>query len=551
MRFSWQWVLSGAGKCWRGWQHAAARWSPRIGVADRTLVSKHGLAALVSWIIVPLCLFSSACEAALSRGGRPNILFIYTDDHSHRTVSCYPEAYDWVRTPNIDQLAARGVRFTHAYIGTWCMPSRATLLTGHHQFGVQSMKMVGKYPGSTYDPKQCPFWPKIFREHGYITAQIGKWHTGTDTGYGRDWDYQVVWNRPRFPENSGNYYDNQLIETKGGEAVLTEGYSTDNYTRWALDFIRGEHRDPAKPWYLWLCYGAVHGPFTPAERHLESYPEASMPIPADIYPPRPGKPDYMQKIEFWKRGEDGQPVLKSGGKGIHGRTLNDWIRQYHQGVLAIDEGVGQLIAALRETDQLENTLIVFTSDQGFAWGQHGFRTKLAPYDATIRSPLIVSMPETVPQNAVCKAPVGGADLIPTFFRFAGIDLPWQMHGHDLTPLLRDPAADWPYPVLLSLTGRNYGSDTNEVPTGRDSHLNGVPWWVFLRQGRFKYIRTLVENQIEELYDLQNDPEELNNLALDPRHAKRLVEMRQATIAELRRTGAGLVDNLPPVKLARP
>jgi arylsulfatase A-like enzyme len=500
-----------------------------------------------SLAILSLLAVSLPCQADSSSSKRPNILFIYTDDHSHRTVSCYPEAYEWVRTPNIDRLATHGVRFTHAYIGTWCMPSRATLLTGHHQFGVESMRMVGKYPGSTYDPQHCPFWPRVFREHGYITAQIGKWHTGTDTGAGRDWDHQVVWNRPKYPENAGKYYNNQLIETNGGEAVLTKGYSTDNYTEWALDFIRGEHRDASKPWYLWLCYGAVHGPFTPAERHLESYPEAGMPIPADIYPPRPGKPDYMQRIQFWKRGEDGQPVLKSGGRGIHGPTLNDWIRQYHQGVLAIDEGVGRLLAALRETKQLDNTLIVFTSDQGFAWGQHGFRTKVAPYDATIRSPLIISMPKTLPQNAVCKTPVGGADLVPTFFQFAGIDLPWEMHGHDLTPLLRDPNAAWPHAVLLSLTGRRYGSDTDEIPTGREVFLNGVPWWVFLREGRYKYIRTLVKDQIEELYDLENDPEELQNLALEPDYADRLRDMRQATVAELRRTNAGFVDHLPSIK----
>ena len=103
---------------------------------------------------------------------------------------------------------------------------------------------------------------------------------------------------------------------------------------------------------------------------------------------------------------------------------------------ALDEGIGQLMAALKETGQLENTLVVFTSDQGFAWGQHGFMHKLAPYDANIRSPFIVSMPGTLPQGAVCKTPVGGADLVPTFFRFAGIELPWEMHGHDLTPLLQ-------------------------------------------------------------------------------------------------------------------
>ena len=145
---------------------------------------------------------------------RPNILFIYADDQSHRTVSCYPEAYDWMKTPNIDRLATNGVRFAHAYIGTWCMPSRATMLTGHHQFGIKSMRMTGQYPGSTYDPKQCPFWPRVFRANGYTTAQIGKWHTGTDTGYGRDWDYQVVWNRPRHVKNAGNYFYDQLLKQR-------------------------------------------------------------------------------------------------------------------------------------------------------------------------------------------------------------------------------------------------------------------------------------------------------------------------------------------------
>ncbi|MDA0284029.1 MAG: sulfatase-like hydrolase/transferase [Planctomycetota bacterium] len=149
---------------------------------------------LWSLMIVVVCV-SSAWTAEKTK--RPNILFIYTDDHSYRTVGCYPQSYPWVKTPTIDRLASQGVRFEYAYIGTWCMPSRATLLTGHHQFGVESMRMEGEYPGSAYDPAKCPFWPKTFRDHGYQTAHIGKWHTGVDTGFGRDWDFQIVWNRPR------------------------------------------------------------------------------------------------------------------------------------------------------------------------------------------------------------------------------------------------------------------------------------------------------------------------------------------------------------------
>ncbi|HCR29835.1 MAG TPA: sulfatase, partial [Opitutae bacterium] len=197
---------------------------------------------------LPLALFLSASHAA----EQPNILYIYTDDQSDRTVSCYERAEPWVDTPNIDRLADKGVRFKHAYNGTWCMPARATFLTGKLPYGVESMRMEGDYPGSEYDPKKAPFWMSSFKQAGYTTAQIGKWHTGADAGYGREWDFQIVWNRPKFPKNAGAYYDNQLISFQGGEAKLVKGYSTDNYTKWAVDYLKGEGRDPDKPWLLWL-----------------------------------------------------------------------------------------------------------------------------------------------------------------------------------------------------------------------------------------------------------------------------------------------------------
>ena len=509
-----------------------------------------------TWMFYLILLAGTAFSSnAVGDNERPNILFIYTDDQSYRTVSCYPGSYDFASTPNIDALARRGIRFDSAYIGTWCMPSRASLLTGHLQHGVYSMRMEGKYPGSEYDPEQCPFWPSVFRANGYQTAQIGKWHTGTDNGYGRDWDYQLVWNRPRYPENAGAYYENQLIEKNGAKGVLTEGYSTDNYTNWAIDYINGNNRSPDKPWYLWLCYGAVHGPFTPADRHLQDLPEVNIPVPKDIFPPRSGKPDWMQKIEHWIPDENGTPVMKGNGftaqtvdtKGIHGNTLNDWVRQYHQGVMAIDEGVGRIMEALRQSGQLENTLVVFTADQGIGWGQHGFRVKLAPYDATIRSPLIVSMPSRLPENKVCRTPVSGVDLVPTFFEFAELDLPWAMHGRNLLPLLEKPQGKTNKTALTVMTGKKYGADTHTIPTERDDlYINNVPWWVSLRDGKFKYIRTLVQGETEELYDLQRDPEELVNLAHNSRFKSKVLELRQATIDELHRVDAKFVDQLPSV-----
>jgi arylsulfatase A-like enzyme len=293
---------------------------------------------------------------------------------------------------------------------------------------------------------------------------------------------------------------------------------------------------------LWLCYGAVHSPFTPAERHLDEYPGIDFETPADIFSPRPGKPDWAQKVNHWDKGPGGTPLFR-------GRSLTSWVRQYQQGVLAIDEGVKRLLATLEETGQRENTLIVFTSDQGLAWGQHGFRgTKVAAYDSNIRSPMIISFPGRISEGTVCDTPVGGVDIVPTLFRFAGIDLPWEMHGHDLSPLLEDPNADWPYPMLLTGTGRRFGSDTNVIPTGTEAFQGDVPWYVMLRQGRYKYVRPLIHD-LEELYDLRQDPEELDNLAVKREFQDTLKRLRAAAIAELREDNAGFVDRMPRVREA--
>ncbi len=532
----------------------------------RSVASRNkAVAGRLTWLALlsaPILALDSL-RAADAAAPRPNILFVLTDDQSHRTVGAYPEAYPWAQTPHIDRLAAEGVRFAPAYIGTNCIPSRATLLTGLHSTGIQSLRPSADASFPEFDEQGPVFWPRVFRQHGYHTAQIGKWHTTGGTGYGRDWDYQKVWSRlVGGSQYHLNYQSDQLISTNGGRPALAEGYSTDNYTRWAVKYIRGEHREAGKPWYLWLCYDAPHGPFLPADRHRNRYRDAPVPVPADLFPPRPGKPDYMQMVRTWAAGAGGMPVMRDSHYEADAvlrrhrdrlefpRAYDDWVRLYHRPVCALDEAVGQLIEALEETGQRENTLIVFTSDQGLAVGQHGFFDKHAPYRANLAAPLIFSMPATLPAGAVCDVSVSGVDLVPTFFRFARIPLPWPMHGHDLTPLLKDPATEWPHPAMLVYTIGAWGDDTTAVPDFPSLRVPArgfrVPWYVALRQGRASYIRTLVADEIEELYDLATDPEELTNLALDPQHRRQLLQLRAAALAELRRIDAKLVDHLPPV-----
>jgi arylsulfatase A-like enzyme len=156
------------------------------------------------------------------------------------------------------------------------------------------------------------------------------------------------------------------------------------------------------------------------------------------------------------------------------------------------------------------------------------------------------MPGRIPEGVVCPTPVVGIDLVPTFFRFAGIKLPWEMHGRDLSPLLKDPQANWPHPVMLTATGQKFGSDTNVIPEGKGAFHGDVPWYVMIRERRYKYVRPLIHD-FEELYDMQQDPEELNNLAVKPEHRQTLVRLRALAIAELRRSKAGFVDRMPAVR----
>lgn len=506
---------------------------------------------MIRLVAASMIMFVAASTGISAEPKRPNILFIFADDQSYKTVHCYPESYSWAKTPNIDALAANGVRFERAYLGSWCMPSRASMLTGRHPHGIESMRMEGEYPGSAYDPKQTPFWPSVFRKNGYHTAQIGKWHTGTDTGFGRDWDYQIVWNRPKHPKNAGNYYDKQILAFDGVEKTV-EGYSTDNYTKWACEYIRGVHRPKDNPWYLWLCYGAVHGPSTPPKRHLGMYKDGKVTPPADIFGPRRDKPKYLEATQAWSKGSDGLPVMgKSGEKfgdtstsGKSAKTHQAWVQQVNECVPAIDQGVGEVMKALKESGQLENTLVVYTADQGFSMGEHGFRTKLAPYDANYASPLIVSMPKLLPSGKVCPHSINAPDLVVTFFKFAGIDLPWAMHGRDIMPLLQKPEQSEWHPVLYEHTGHDYGSDVTRILKEKGNAVHErVPWYIAIRDGKHKYIRYLGVEEMEEVYDLKADPEELTNLAIKPENAELLAKLRKTAIADLRRTQANFIDYL--------
>jgi arylsulfatase A-like enzyme len=172
--------------------------------------------------------------------------------------------------------------------------------------------------------------------------------------------------------------------------------------------------------------------------------------------------------------------------------------------------------------------------------------KVAGYDANVRSPLIFSMPGKIPAGTVCEVPVSGVDIPATIFKFTGVTPPWEIHGHDLSPLLKNPKAPWPHTMLMAATGQKFGSAILPDLDGKKAMHAEVPYYVMIRDKNLKYVRPLITD-LEELYDLDADPEELNNLAVAPAHKATLVRMRARAMAELKRTKANLVDRMPPVR----
>jgi arylsulfatase A-like enzyme len=477
----------------------------------------------------------SAFEVASSEIRRPNILYIYTDDQSARTIGCYPDSYAWVETPNIDRLAEQGVRFTYAYTGPKCVPSRGTALTGNFQHNFT---------------RQSDFWPANFRKNGYYTGMIGKWHWDLPR-HESTWDWSAVWEH-HLPENLRNYYWNQSLRIHGDTLLKLEQYSTDAYTDLTIDFLKERAKEPGQPWYFWVCFGAVHGPYTPADRHIGSYEEApEMEYPKDIYAPRPDKPENMIHLETNKKDpKTGKPMYRN-------RTLDSWVKQYNEAVRAIDEGVGRIMEALEKTGQLNNTIVIFTSDNGYAWGHHGYNAKLAPYDANQLVPLIFVNHGTIPAGKVSDVPVNGVDLIATIHALGEVEPANPIDGRDLSNIIFHPEGDAlkDEPMIQIYTGGNYGNERIRTELEKAHQTGdwirfemhpptGSKTWMMLRQGKYKYVRYIYKDYIEELYDLENDPEELVNLAVRNDHRDRLYHMRTQLLTEFKKRGAEFLDLLP-------
>ena len=448
---------------------------------------------------------------------KPNIIVILTDDHAVQSIGAYGSKIG--ATPNLDRLAKQGAIFNKAFVAnSICGPSRAILLTGKY-----SHKNGFKDNHDKFDASQDVF-PKRLQASGFQTAWIGKWHLLSDP---QGFDY---WN---ILPGQGQYYDPSFISMKG-DTSRVEGYATDVTTNIALNWLNT--RDPAKPFFVVVGEKAPHRPWMPDIQDLGKFDNVTFPLPANFYDNYENRqaaamqdmsiektmklgydlkmksdPDNFASVSL-SRMNPGQrkawnayydPIEDDFLKRkLTGRALTEWkfqryMKDYYSTTLSLDRNIGRIMDYLDKNNLTKNTLVVYTSDQGFYLGEHGWFDKRFMYEESMRTPLIIRYPGVVKPGTVSNQMVSNVDFAPTFLEAAGVAIPKEIQGRSMMPLLRNPKAS----IRKSAYYHFY-----EYP-GEHSVLKHFG----IRTSRYKLIRFYDHKNFWELYDLQKDPNEMDNL----------------------------------------
>jgi arylsulfatase A-like enzyme len=476
-----------------------------------TFGSYRKVACAVEWVRVLFFLGCVlACSATYAHAQapaiaprRPNVLVILTDDQRWDALGVVQREqgskalFPWLHTPNLDRLATEGARFRNAFVTTsLCSPSRASLLSGRY---ARRHKVLDNF---TEYPNDLPGYPQRLKAAGYQTAYIGKWHMGEDNDAERPgFDH---WMSHR---GQGNYFDNEF--NIDGTRRRIDGYYTTIVTDHAVDWI-GRTRDT--PWMLVVGHKAPHGgPIQPEPRFARSLDDFAIRTPVNYgnYRAADGKPSWLeQSLTTWHGAQGPLYDLKKH---------DAFVRAYLSTLMSVDDSVGRLYEALRASGQLDRTVIVFTSDNGFVLGEHGRVDKRTMYEESIRVPLIVRYPTIVAPGTVVDQMVISHDLAPSLVELGGAAALQEITGRSFVPLLTGRRANWRDAFLYEY---NYEKQFPYTP-----NVRGV------RTARWKYIRYphgdgTPDRFTAELYDLQADPYEMRNLIDDPRYAGRRLEMQR-------------------------
>jgi arylsulfatase A-like enzyme len=498
-----------------------------------------------------LTLASTGLAAAAAPAPRPNIVFIFSDDHALQAIGAYDSwLAPFVRaqnvTPHLDRLAREGGVFLNSFCGnSLCSPSRATVLTGlhSHAHGVMVLDKPLRDGAWTY--------PRALRNAGYQTALVGKWHLA-DTRPDFDW-----W---RILRGQGEYRDPVFVDAAGQKKI--DGYATDVITDVSLDWLK-QQRDPSRPFFLAVHHKAPHRNFLPPERYAAWLDDVTIPEPATLFDDYAGRaspaskqamrihgtfPLEMQLDADLKVGPrwEKQPMFATRNAEFarlrpEGRDLVRWkyqtyMKDYLRTIRAVDNSVGRILAALAAAGLADNTVVIYSSDQGFFTGEHGWFDKRWIYEESLHMPFVVRWPGVVRPGTRFTEFIQNIDYAPTFTAIAGAATPADLHGRSLVPVLRGTTpADWRRSVYYHYVdpghrvAKHYG-----VRTARHTlaHFYGTDEW--------------------ELFDNEIDPQQLRSVYAEPAYGKVLAETK-TELARLRGLYADTTPTPinPPPKAAAP
>ncbi len=539
---------------------------------------------------------AQAQHKAAAATQRPNIVYIMCDDHAFQCISAYGSPISKLApTPNIDRIAERGMRFDRAFVeNSLSTPSRACLMTGLYS-NQNGQRQLGEGIDTTRT-----FFTEQLQQAGYQTAVVGKWHMGCDP---KGFDYYHIYN------DQGQYYNPQYRGTDtDGKYIVEEGYSTDLTTDHALSFI--EHRDASKPFCLLLHHKAPHRNWLANTKYFGMYDNVTFPLPEtfyDDYETR-GSAVRTQKMSVtkdmrWEQDFKVPEMLDTANADswdsylslmnevnrmnpeqriawgkyyfprnrrllearLTGKELDEWkyqnyIRDYMSVIKSVDESVGRVLDYLDSHGLTDNTIIVYTSDQGFYMGEHGWFDKRFMYEESLRTPLLIAYPGHIQPGTVCNKLVQNIDYAPTFLDLAGISKPKELPGRSLTPLFKagDKVKGWrngiyyhyyDYPTY-HMVRKHDGVRTDRyklIHFYGAGGLDAVKENKYQRQpgtrehGCMTYLTSLGYFEpkdsavnYNELYDLQADPHELNNLYGKPGYEK-ITKQLQKQLTDYRKS----------------
>lgn len=428
---------------------------------------------------------------------RPNVLFILTDDQRWDAMSCMGNPF--VATPNMDRLRNEGALFANAFVTTsLCSPSRASFLTGTyaHTHGV-----FGNW-GLEFDSEQTPSFPLLLQKSGYETAFIGKWHMGKSSDPRPGFDYWLSFS------GQGVYENPPLNEN--GRQFKAQGYITDLLTDYALTFLQ---HDRDKPFCLYLSHKAVHGPFTPAERHRGLLADAEISKPVSFDDTFEGKPRWQREALVRGRGVKRTRGRKPVPDSIPPSKWNPRRKtqlDYYRALSAVDEGIGRVLETLEAQGQLDNTVIIFAGDNGYFHGEHRRGDKRLMYEESLRIPLLMRYPPLVRPGTTINQMVLNIDVAPTILDLAGVSLAATMQGESVLPLFREKDAPWRQSFLYE-----YWVDLTPA----------IPRMVGVRTPDWKLVEYPDLDDTPELYDVRDDRYEMTNLSGKKEYAEKLAELQ--------------------------